>query len=64
MQVIERLERNVPLPWEEEAISDADREALGVFLPIILPLLHRVPAQRGTVADFRRKINRLVELEP
>jgi hypothetical protein len=58
------VDPNLLLPWEGDELSDEDKEKLGGLLDVIMPLLHRDPAQRGTVSEFRDSVDRLLEQEP
>jgi hypothetical protein len=52
-----------PLPWEGDGLSAAERRNVQRLWDMVAPLLHRDPLQRGTVAEFRGKINRLISSE-
>jgi serine/threonine protein kinase len=60
VQVIDLLaDPNSELPWEGDRLTDADKAKLGSLHGFIMPLLHRDPAQRGTVAEFRANVESL-----
>jgi hypothetical protein len=58
------VDPSLPLPWEGDELADEDKQRLGGFLDVILPLLQRDPAQRGSVSDFRDRVDLLLEQEP
>lgn len=51
MQVMQRLQGDLPLPWEGD-LSSQVKTSLGTFRRLTLALLHRQPCERITMRGF------------
>jgi hypothetical protein len=60
MQIMDMIQGVQPLPWEDPDTAPVLMRNFGYFKNAVMSLLERDPARRPSMAEFRRKCNRVL----